>query len=233
MSAWPAAPAPRQRDWQQILDAAANPAGAPEQAQDAAQLGQQPPAVLLRIAAIDLSALPWRPGEATTVQEALQQHFVEQWLAAYQATVDELLQPGDANPLDLATVDELQEEAMRVATARLTRYQQRLRRFLATGPDEGDLAQWLADRAISDAGIWARGDGLEMRRRAQRAYYEVNPQRTQGRWQIVPGSAAEPRCLGVAGNIYGTYDEAQAALDSVTHRNCVHYLEPVAGGGTP
>ncbi len=231
MSAWPSAPAPSQQDWQQVIQQATQPRGTSAPA-DQQQLQQLPPAELLRILAIDVSALPLRPGEPTTTDEALGDLLYGQWEQAYRGAVAEVMQEGDGDPWALETQTALQAEARQLATGRLDLYERRLKRFLAGNPSEDELAEWIAHRASTDADVWARQDSLAMRRRAHRDFYRTNPQRTQGRWQIVPASAAEPRCMSVAGAIYPSYQEAADALAGVTHINCIHWLAPVDEGRT-
>lgn len=190
----------------------------PDQQQDA-----QP---LLSVTWVDLGSLPFAPGEATTTDQAYAQYLTPQWQHAYQEAVADLLQDGDADPYTLETAQQIADLALQVATGRLDQYEERLRAYLATQPSEDDLVDWLANRAMVDAGMWARQDALTMRRQAQQDYYERNPK--PGRYRIAPDSAAEPRCRDIAGNVYDSAAEAEAALGSVWHIGCIHYIEPAA-----
>lgn len=188
---------------------------------------EQPPAQLLTLRWRDLSALPLEPGAPTTAEAALADLLLEQWVSAYQGQVADLLaqHPDAADPYDLEVFAALSTEVQQTAAARLDRYEESLRRYLDTQPSEDELVRWLADRALADAGTWARGDALDMRRRAQDDFYAANPTARAGRWTISPDSAAEARCRDVAGRIYPTYQDAEAALGGAWHRNCIHYVE--------
>ena len=192
---------------------------------DTSQTAAQQAQALLAVTWTDFAGTPWLPGEPQTVLDAFAQYLGTQWQTAYQEAADDTLQPGDTSPYDMATTMQLDTEARQAAAARLDEYQQRLKAFLATNPDEDSLVTWLAHRAMADAGIWARGDALEMRRRAVGDVLQRNPR--QGRYQILPETAAEPRCRDVAGVIYPSAAAAQAALGAVWHRGCVHYVDPV------
>ena len=186
-----------------------------------------PPAPLLTLTWRDLSALPLEAGAPTTAEQALADLLLEQWIAVYRGQVSDLQaqHPDSSDPYDLEAHQALTDETLKVAAARLDEYAARLTKYLATAPTEDELVNWLANRAIADAGIWARGDALEMRKQAQDAFYAHNPNTRAGKWQIVPESAAEPKCRAVAGNVYNTYAEADDVLNSIYHRNCVHYTE--------
>ena len=184
---------------------------------------QQP---LLLVTWTDLGSLPFAPGEATTTDQAYAEYLTAQWQTAYQDAVSDLLQDGDTDPYTLETAQGIADLARTTATARLDQYEERLRAYLATSPSEDDLVQWLANRAMSDAGVWARQDALEMRHMATSDYHERN--RRPGRYRIAPDSAAEPKCQAVAGNVYDTADEAESVLGTIWHRGCIHYVEPVA-----
>lgn len=189
------------------------------------------PAPLLSVTWRDLSDLPLEPGEPTTADQALAELLLEQWTAAYRGQIADLQarHQDSADPYDLEAHQALTDETLRVAAARLDAYDLALRKFVATNPDDGALAGWIADRAIADAGIWARGDALDMRKRANDAFYEANPRHRQGHWRISPDTAAEGRCAAIIGRVYPTYAEADDALGSSWHRNCVHFVEPVTG----
>lgn len=195
-------------------------------ATDTAQ--EQQPAPLLTLRWRDLSDLPLEPGAPATAEEALTDLLLDQWVAAYRGQVADLLaqHPDAADPYDLETRTALADETRQVAAARLDRYEESLRRFLDTKPGEDDLVRWLADRAMADAGVWARGDSLEMRRRANEDFYAHNPGARKGKWTILPETAAEPRCRDVAGRVYDSFAAASDALAAVTHRNCVHAVYP-------
>lgn len=188
---------------------------------------QPPPdAPLLTLVWRDLSDLPLEPGAPTTAEEALADLLLGQWITAYQGQIADLLAqfPDASDPYDLELYEALHAEAQQTAAARLDRYEESLRRFLDTKPSEDDLVRWLADRAVSDAGTWARGDSLDLRRRAQDDFYQHNPTTRAGKWRIVPDSAAEQRCRDVIGT-YDRYQDAESALGSAWHRNCIHYVE--------
>lgn len=184
------------------------------------------PAPLLTVTWRDLSDLPLTPGEPTTADQALADLLLEQWTAAYRGQVADLQarHPDSADPYDLEAHQALSDETLKVATARLDAYDAALRKFVATNPDDDTLAEWIANRAMADAGIWARGDALDMRKRANDAFYEANPTARAGKWRIVPDTAAEARCRAVIGT-YDSYQEAEDALGSAWHRGCVHYTE--------
>ncbi len=181
---------------------------------------------LLSVTWTDLGSLPFAPGEPTTIDQAYTDYLTAQWRDAYQQTLDALLQEDDGAVYTLAVAEDIAHQAAITASDRLNEYASRLRVFLETQPSEDDLVTWLADRAMSDAGVWARGDALEMRRQAQHDYYQVNPK--QGKFRIAPDSAAEPKCSAIAGNVYDSQNEAESALGEVWHRNCIHYVEPAA-----
>ena len=187
----------------------------------------QPPAPLLTLTWRDLSALPLTPGDPTTAEQALADLLLEQWIAAYRGQVSDLQAqfPDSADPYDLEAHQALTDETLQVATARLDEYQARLTTFLATKPSEDDLVTWLAHRAVTDAGVWARGDALDMRKRANDAFYTTNPKARVGRWRVVPDTAAEARCAAIVGVIYPTFADADDALSSAWHKNCIHAVE--------
>ena len=182
---------------------------------------------LLTLTWRDLSALPLTPGDPTTAEQALADLLLEQWIAAYRGQVSDLQAqfPDSADPYDLEAHQTLTDETLQVATARLDEYQARLTTFLATKPSEDDLVTWLAHRAVTDAGVWARGDALDMRKRAQEAFYTTNPNTRKGRWKVSPDTAAEARCAAIIGTTYPSYAAADDALGSAWHRNCIHYVE--------
>lgn len=192
-------------------------------ATDQANQTDQP---LLSVTWTDLGNVPFVAGEAKTTDQAYAEYLTEQWQTAYQDAVTELLQDGDTNPYTLETAQTIAEQATATATARLDEYQTRLEAFLATTPTEDELVEWLANRAMSDAGVWARNDALAMRRQANSDYYERNPK--PGKFRISPDSAAEPRCREVAGNVYDSANEAESVLGSVWHVGCIHFISPVA-----
>ena len=139
----------------------------------------------------------------------------------------------DADPRDLAHLTEtydletytrIRQQAEGLARGRLVQYGERLLDFLDTAPATADLADWLTTRALTDAGVWARGDALEVRRDARLDFYRSN-RAPEGRWTILPETAAEARCQEIAGQDYGSYAEAEMALGSAWHRNCQHFVE--------
>lgn len=187
-----------------------------------------PTAPLLTLTWRDLSDLPLEPGAPTTAEQALADLLLAQWTDAWRGQIADLQAqyPDSADPYDLEAHTALSDETLQVAAARLDEYETRLTKFLATKPNDDALAEWLANRAIADAGIWARGDALDMRKRAQDAFYTANPNTRAGKWAVVPDTAAEPRCLSAIGT-YNSYQDADDALSSAWHRNCIHYVERV------
>ncbi|GEM_PF-1229032 len=177
---------------------------------------------------VELASLSLESGEPTTIGQALADALFEQMRDTYLAMVDDLLgaEEGAGDPYTLETEQRLRERASGLAKGRLAQYQERLERFLATDPGDDTLAEWLAHRAVTDAGVWARLDSLGIRRQARLDYYARN-RPVGGRWTILPEGAAEPRCLEVAGRVFDSYEEAEAALDSVWHEGCQHYVERV------
>ena len=188
---------------------------------------------LLAVTWLDLSGLPLDEGAPTTVEDALADVLLSEWETQYQAHVDDLQQRHadlpTVDPWDDAHREALRAKAKTVAKARLEQYETRLKKFLATSPTEDDLADWLANRATNDAGIWARLDALDVRQQATDDFYAVNPTAKvppKGqKWTIVPDHAAESRCLAVIGVLYDTYDEAAMALSMAQHPNCPHYVD--------
>ena len=188
---------------------------------------------LLSVTWLDLSSLPLDEGAPQTLEDALADTLMQEWAVQYQAQIDALQQRhggiDTTDPWDAAREAQLRAKATALAKGRLDQYQDRLKKFLATSPSEDDLADWLANRATNDAGIWARMDALDVRDQATTDFYDLNPAAKQApagqKWTIVPEHAAEPKCGAIVGQLYDSYDEAAMALSMAIHKNCPHYVD--------
>jgi len=183
---------------------------------------------LLSVSWLDVSTLALEPD--THAEEALANLLFDEWTRQYSGTIADLQASHPdhemRDPLDAVKREQLAMETRSLATGRLDLYEKRLRRFLETEPTEDQLVAWLADRAISDAGTWARMDALEIRQRATADFYDANPDLKAQKYRVMPAHAAEPKCGAIAGRVYPSFDAAQDALNGVTHRNCQHWVEP-------
>ena len=199
----------------------------------AGETNQPPQHPLLAVTWLDLSSLPIEEGAPQTLEDALADTLMQEWAVQYQAQIDALQQRhagiDTTDPWDAAREAQLRAKATALAKGRLDQYQDRLKKFLATSPSEDDLADWLANRATNDAGIWARMDALDVRDQATTDFYDLNPTAKVApagqKWTIVPDHAAEPKCGAIVGQLYDTYDEAAMALSMAIHKNCPHYVD--------
>ncbi len=222
-------------DWADVMTAvehaAANDVDKAILVKAASVEGAYPPAdsvqPLLVTTFVDISRLPLEPGAPTTAEQALAKIVEEEMTDAYGAQIDAHLErfPDAVNPFGLERQTQITDLARQVAANRLDKYEQRLHVFLATNPTEDKLVEWLANRAVNDAATWARLDATYARREANKDFFQRNRELREGKFRIYPDSAAEPKCLGVIGVEYDSYDEAERALGSVWHHNCVHFVD--------
>lgn len=166
------------------------------------------------------------PEWVTPLADAIERAMLDTWAGETERLI--AADPRDTSHIresyDLETQVRVRQQAEGLARGRLQQYGERLTAFLDTQPAEADIADWLSARALTDAGVWARGDALETRRDARLDYYRTN-RAPEGRWTILPEGASEPACMDVAGQTYGSYDEAESALGGAWHRNCQHYVD--------
>jgi hypothetical protein len=185
---------------------------------------------LLDLHWLDVSSMPLEDGAALTADDALARELADQWEASYRAWIDHVQAThpeATVDPWDETKRVHLDMKAQGLATGRLDQYEQRLRAFLQTEPSEDALATWLADRAITDASVWARLDAAEIRQEAQDDFYAANPELHTKTYSVEPGEAVCDACEAIAGGVFDSYGEANDALDDAWHYNCQHYIAVV------